>query len=183
MKEVDGMNHEIENILNIEKIIKYEKEFYIKLDNLKNSKDLKSVNEDKNNEEYQDKYLRLTRELLQNYNNFKKVSIEGLCEIVYNGTEFNSLINIQDILSSKKASKIIYKHIRCAINTTRSILIEKDDVGKLRATELKYFHNKSYDDLAKQFHCDKATIVRWIDKVIEDLSVLLFGIYALNLRL
>lgn len=89
---------------------------------------------------------------------------------------------IKSIMRSKARTLIMITHI----DSTRQVLEEKlsknDEVYKFKVIKSIYIDEKpmTFEELAENYSCNPRTIRRWFNEIIRELSILLFGIGALD---
>ena len=54
-------------------------------------------------------------------------------------------------------------------------------VKKYQALESYYFNEETYENIAEKLNCGVITVRRWVNEMINELSILLFGIDGLKL--
>lgn len=133
--------------------------------------------------------LHNTRLLLKKYNELVN-NIENSIDRV-NQLE-DSLINYDDIdedelyIKSIKRSKIktliMIAHIDKAMETLKENQIKKGTIEKYEILEEFYLKGVKYDDIVQLHYCGVNTPRRWISEMVDDLSVLLFGIDGIRLN-
>lgn len=134
--------------------------------------------------------FRNTKLLLKNYNSLKSYLENALDSI----KEIDDIINkddidmstkdelyIQSIRDSKFKTLIMVSHIDAAILQLRKNMVAKEQQDKYLVIEKIYVGNKTFEEVAKELHCDQTTIRRWEKATVDELSVLLFGVDGLKM--
>lgn len=128
-----------------------------------------------------------TKLLLAHYNGFKN-HVENAIDDV-NKLEID-LIDIDDldrdelyILSIKRSkvkTLIMLAHMDMALESLRKKQHKLCASEKYEALKMLYVEEIPYDKIVKHFNCGVNTPRRWINQMVNELSVMLFGIESLK---
>lgn len=88
---------------------------------------------------------------------------------------------IISICKSKVKSLKMISYIDSALDTIKSKYTKDKRMYEYDAFEMYFIDGKTNEEIATELSCGKNTPKRWIDNVIEDLSVLLWGIEAFEI--
>lgn len=133
-----------------------------------------------------------TETLLYNYNNFKEaiknkykqietIKTTGGFKKSASITTFSSNSYFENIADSEKAEEQIIKIAQSILVTQNFIKLIDDAVSKLKEEpyskiiSLKYFENKSREEIAEMLNCDVKTVTRNKNKLINKLKIDLFS--------
>ncbi len=126
--------------------------------------------------------LKNYNELVSNVNN----SIDEISQLENDRIDFGSLdeeeLFIMSIKKSKAKTLIMIAHIDRAMKTLKENQKKKGTVEKYEVLEKFYLKEFKYDELVEQYSCGVNTPRRWMNEMIDELSVLLFGIDGLKLN-
>lgn len=94
-------------------------------------------------------------------------------------------LEVCSICSMRRKTGLMMSHVDKMLVAYEALCRESSDPNELRrwnALRLKYIDNRklSADDIAEELHVDKRTFHRDINRALEDLAVLLFGIEAIG---
>ncbi|MDB8790642.1 hypothetical protein PN398_07905 [Romboutsia sp. 1001216sp1] len=129
-----------------------------------------------------------TRLLMKNYNDLKLHYEKAKSEVkdIDDGT-----INLKDIdedvlyiLSIKRSrikTLIMISHIDVALKALKEKQRNVGTIEKYKALELYYIKNNTYEKIAEKLNCSVISVRRWINDMIKEMSVFLFGIEALKI--
>lgn len=135
-----------------------------------------------------DRRLHNTRLLMKNYNILKK-HIDGNNEGIkikfehideenpYMKVEFMWL---ESIVKSKARTATILKYIDDKLDYLKNKFVENEEYEKYRAFEMFFIEEETNEKIQEELHCSKNMPKKWSDKVIKQLSILLWGIDALH---
>lgn len=128
-----------------------------------------------------------TRLLMYNYNNLKDHAIKGIDSLKFaidNG-DYSELseddIYILSIKRSKAKTLVMIAHIEMALQELKKKQLKENTLEKYLALEMFFIQEMTYEDIQEKLNCGKNTPSRWINQMINKLSVLLFGIDGLKL--
>lgn len=129
-----------------------------------------------------------TRLLLSHYNDLKdhvKNSIDDASKLETDWFDIDDLdrdeIYILSIKRSKTKTLIMIAHIDMALNILKQKQIKGNCLYKYQALEMYYLDEMTYENIQDHFQCSKNTPGRWINQMIIELSILVFGIEGLKL--
>lgn len=148
------------------------------------------------NLEAKKKIIHDTKLLMNHYNELKahiKYSVSDLEELMEKEKELdeeevlnrqydadlgidNDSVYIYSIKKSRVRTVIMLAHIDTALVTLRRIQKEKGTYEKYEALHKKYIERKTMEEIAEELNCTTMTVNRWINHMIGDLGVLIFGI-------
>ncbi|WP_294124674.1 hypothetical protein [uncultured Clostridium sp.] len=124
-----------------------------------------------------------TKLLLRHYNSLKihvEEAVDRLNQLETDLIEINDLdkdeLYILSIRRSKSKTLIMIAHIDMALQQLKNMQINKGSLEKYNALKKYYIDEKSYEEIAEELKCGVITPRRWIKEMIEELSVILFGI-------
>ncbi|MDR7237136.1 hypothetical protein [Neobacillus drentensis] len=94
-----------------------------------------------------------------------------------------SIESIESIKKSKEKSLAMVLFIRSKIQAYKNSCTD-EEMKCFRVLEKKFLDSKRYTikEIAKTENIDRSTVHRYIDRAIEDLPVLFFGIEAINFK-
>lgn len=135
-----------------------------------------------------DKIFHNTKLLLENYNELKehvnnaiddagKLKEEYLMEL---DTSQKDEIYILSIKRSKSKTLIMIAHIDMAMNILKKKQKKLGTIEKYNVLEMFYFQKVTYDDIVKKINCGINTPRRWINEMIKELGILLFGVEGIK---
>lgn len=164
---------------NIEEII--EKTCLTVIDKYK-EKEKKSFRKDK---------FRKTRLLMENYKRFTKHyekaidNVKAVGDIIDVSDLDEEELYIQSIRRSKTRTLIMVAHIDWALEELKKSLIKKGQSEKFLVIEEVYLSDNpcSFEEIAQQLSCNERTVRRWKNDMIYDLSILIFGVEAIEDKL
>lgn len=89
------------------------------------------------------------------------------------------------IVSMRHKTGLMMSHVDKMLSTYKALCNESDNSDEVRywnALYLRYLCDEklSVDEIAERLHIDKRTFYRDVNKALEDLAVLLFGIEAIG---
>lgn len=146
-------------------------------------------------EKQKDKIIHNTKLLLKHYNDLKTHiqkavdDFNKLKEYELRETEYFNIdrslddLYIASIKSSKAKTLIMIGHIDVAMKQLRMKQKKLGSSEKYKALEMLYLEEKPYEDLVEYFGCGVNTPRRWVNEMIEELSILLFGLDGLKLEM
>ncbi len=127
--------------------------------------------------------------LLKNYNDLVSNvnnSIDEISQLEDDRIDFGSFdedeLFIMSIKKSKAKTLIMIAHIDKAMEILKENQIKRGTVEKYEVLEKFYLKEFKYDELVEQYSCGVNTPRRWMNEMIDELSVLLFGIDGLKLN-
>lgn len=129
-----------------------------------------------------------TRLLMKNYNSLKvhgeksKDSIEALEGQNIDISNLNEdEIYILSIKRSKAKTLIMIAHIDFALDALKKRQYNLYQSEKYEALKLYYIKEKTYENIAECLNCSVISVRRWINEMIKELSVFLFGVEGLKI--
>ena len=141
----------------------------------------------KEREEKKGKVFHNTRLLMKSYNDLKKHSEKGIDSLKFaldNG-DYNALsedeVYILSIKQSKAKTLVMIAHIDIALKELKKRQKLAGTSEQYKALEMFYIDEASYTDIQDYLNCGINTPRRWINEMINQLSVLLFGVDGLKL--
>ncbi|HBE9026870.1 TPA: hypothetical protein KM847_003610, partial [Clostridioides difficile] len=87
---------------------------------------------------------------------------------------------ILSIKKSKTRTIIMIAHIDSALKTLKLRQERLQSYEKYRALELYYFDEKTYEEIAEILNCGVVTSRRWVNEMITELGIYLFGVDGLK---
>jgi DNA-directed RNA polymerase specialized sigma subunit len=131
-----------------------------------------------------------TKLLLKHYNDLKSHIANSISDIEDVKSDYDDLLclDIEDlyILSikrSKAKTLIMVAHIDMALETLKVTQNKLQSLEKYKALELYFFKEKTYEDIAELLHCGVATVRRWVNEMVKELGIYLFGVDGLKIKL
>ncbi len=134
-----------------------------------------------------DKRLHNTRLLMRNYNNLKEHinSKDDKVEIIVNidnEVDFKSdYVWLESVVRSKTRTVKMMKYVDDKLKYLEKKYKEKQEYEKYNAFYLFYIDEMTNEDIQEKLSCGKNTVKRWRDSIINELSVLLWGIDAIGI--
>lgn len=129
-------------------------------------------------EDFNQQYLDLTREMLMNLDRIKNVSHNGEHHYGKGGSPVQ--LELRSILRSQASAALAYRNLKAAMGSMRKKLILEGKIEVIRAAEMVYMNHETHEAAAKALQCHKVTLQNWLNRYLEDLSILMFGIDALK---
>lgn len=139
-----------------------------------------------------------TKLLMKHYNDLKEHVRRGISDIREleearkevedcNGKIDDLYINtdelfIESIKKSKSKSIIMIAHIDAALFALKSKHKNKGTIEKYLALENYFIKEKTYEEISEILNCGVNTPRRWINELINELGVYLFGIDSIKLE-
>jgi transcription initiation factor TFIID subunit TAF12 len=126
--------------------------------------------------------LKKYKELIDNVQN----SIDEINQLDLGDLDLGDLsreeLYIESIKKSKIKTLIMIAHIDKAMEILKENQIRKSTEEKYEVLEKFYLMGIKYDDIVEQYQCGVNTPRRWMNEMIDELSILLFGIDGLKLN-
>lgn len=172
MEKREGYKHSEEFMYNIEDIISRATKTAIK-----------EFNKEKLEKE-RNKVFHNTKLLLKHYNSLKDHVINAIDDsgklkedylIDIEGIGKDELY-IMSIKRSKSKTLIMVAHIDMALEILKKKQLKNGTIEKYIALEMFYIRDIPYESIVKHFNCGTNTPRRWMNEMIKELSILLFGI-------
>jgi hypothetical protein len=139
-------------------------------------------------QEQKKKVFHNTRLLLKHYNDLKQHVDNAIDDVTRLESDLVDLGDIErdelyilSIKRSKSKTLIMIAHIDMAMNILRQKQIKLSSTEKYETLIMFYIDEVSYEDIVKHFNCGINTPRRWINDMVNELSILLFGIDGLKL--
>lgn len=134
-----------------------------------------------------DRRFQNTKLLMRNYNTLKEhINNEGEhIEIKYE-FEKEAYIKLEymwleSIARSKARTIEMINYVDLKLKYLKYKYEEKCECDKYRAFEMYYIEGKTNEEIQEEFYISKNTPGRWINEITRELSILLWGIDAINL--
>ena len=141
--------------------------------------------------------LHNTKLLLRNYNSLKshveksicslsdieKERLEELEEIKLVYYEEGDEVYLSSIRRSRVRTLLMISHVEKALEELKEKTLRDNTYEHYRALEMYYIEEKSYEKIQDELMCSKNTPLRWINSMVKELSVLLFGLDGIKLDL
>ncbi|MHB9921698.1 hypothetical protein CGQ39_12475 [Clostridium botulinum] len=138
--------------------------------------------------EQRKKIFHNTKLLLKHYNDLKshvenaiadvKQLEEGIDEI---GDLERDELYILSIKKSKSKTLIMIAHIDMAMDILKKKQYKLCSIEKYYALEKYYFKEMTFEEVAESLSCGVITARRWVKEMVNELSILLFGIEGMKL--
>ena len=98
--------------------------------------------------------------------------------VLYEVFNRRGLLQIETILASKRRTELIIEHIDKMLDVYRTNCINN---GKhyCECVIDRYINDLTIAEIAEKHNTVERNVYRWLDKGIDDLSIYLFGAYAL----
>ena len=87
-------------------------------------------------------------------------------------------MQIETILASKRRTELIIEHIDKMLDVYRTNCINSDK-HYCECVIDRYINDLTIAEIAEKHNTVERNVYRWLDKGIDDLSIYLFGAYAL----
>ncbi|MPW25964.1 hypothetical protein GC105_09190 [Alkalibaculum sp. M08DMB] len=127
--------------------------------------------------------LHNTKLLLKHYNDLQEHALKAVETI--NAIDFDNIaidemdkddLYILSIKKSKVKTIIMIAHIDAALASLKHKQIKLHMPEKYEALEMFYIKGIPYDDIVMKYNCGANTPRRWMGQMLNELSILLFGI-------
>ncbi len=139
-------------------------------------------------QEQRKKILHNTKLLLSHYNDLKSHVENAISDATNLEADLIDIEEIErdelyilSIKRSKTKTLIMIAHIDMAMESLKNKEYKLCSPEKYDALKMFYLDEVPYDQIVKQFNCGVNTPRRWINQMINELSILLFGIDGLKL--
>jgi len=133
------------------------------------------------------KVLHNTKLLLQHYNDLKSHVENAIDDAINLEMDFMDIgelekdeLYILSIKKSKTKTMIMIAHIDAALDSLKHKEIKLCAIEKYEALEMFYIGGVSYEDIVMKFNCGVNTPRRWMNQMLDELGVLIFGIDGLK---
>ena len=134
-----------------------------------------------------DKRLHNTRLLMKNYNNLKehinsKESNEKIVIKIDEEVELKSdYIWLESVARSKTRTAKMMKYVDDKLKYLEHKYESKQEFEKYDAFYLFYIEEMTNEEIQEELSCGKNSVKKWRDLIINELSVLLWGIDAIGI--
>lgn len=98
--------------------------------------------------------------------------------VLYEVFNRRGLLQIETILASKRRTELIIEHIDKMLDVYRTNCINNNK-PYCECIIDRYINNLTIAEIAEDYNTVERNVYRWLDKGIDDLSIYLFGAYAL----
>ncbi|WP_139905628.1 helix-turn-helix domain-containing protein [Clostridium thermarum] len=139
-------------------------------------------------EEQKKKVFHNTRLLLKHYNDLKshvQNAIDDVNKLEEGLEELGDLssdeLYILSIKRSKAKTLIMIAHVDMAMALLQQKQTRLCSLEKYQALEYFYLDELTYEQIAERLNCNERTTRRWINEMLNELGVLLFGIDGLKM--
>lgn len=130
-----------------------------------------------------------TKLLMKHYNDLKSHvdnAISDVNQLEEDKLELGDLYDedelyIASIKKSKTKSLIMIAHIDAAMETLYKQHKRKGTLEKYQAFTNYYIDEKTYEEISEQLNCGVNTPRRWINELLNELGVYLFGVECIKL--
>lgn len=128
-----------------------------------------------------------TRLLMKNYNSLKEHGDKAIDSIksFYETIDINNLdkddLYIISIKRSKTKTLIMIAHIDFALEALKKKQNKLVQSEKYKALEKYYIYEKTYEKIAEELNCSIISVRRWINEMVKELSIFMFGIEGLKI--
>lgn len=122
-----------------------------------------------------------TKILMKNYNKFKDHIDKVTDSIEYDMEIEDDEILILSITRTKLRTAKMIAYIDSALDIIKKNMIITGEEYKYSSFCMYYIENKTNEDIMEKYSCGKNTPKKWCDLVLNELSVLLWGIEALGI--
>lgn len=137
--------------------------------------------------EQKNKTFHNTRLLMKNYNNLKEHMEKGIDSLKFaldNG-DYDELtedeVYILSIKQSKARTLIMVAHIDIALEALKEKQYRMSCHEKYKAFKKYFIENETYEDIAAELNGSVITVRRWINEMVKQLAVLIFGVDGLKI--
>lgn len=134
-----------------------------------------------------DKRLHNTRLLMKNYNNLKE-HINSESENIEIKVNFDDDVEIksdyiwlESVVRSKARTAKMMQYVDEKINFLENKYNDKEEYEKFEAFKLFYIDEMTNEEIQDELFCGKNSVKKWRDLIINELSVLLWGIDAIGI--
>ncbi|RXI46529.1 hypothetical protein DP145_06810 [Clostridium tetani] len=138
--------------------------------------------------EQRKKIFHNTKLLLKHYNDLKSHVQNAIADIKQLEGDLDELgdlerdeLYILSIKKSKSKTLIMIAHIDMAMDLLKKRQYKLCSIEKYHALEKYYFKEMTFEEVAESLNCGVVTARRWINEMINELSILLFGIDGMKL--
>lgn len=139
-------------------------------------------------QEQRKKVFHNTRLLLKHYNDLKQHvdnAIDDVKRLETDSIEIDDLdrdeLYILSIKRSKSKTLIMIAHIDMAMDILKQKQYKLCSVEKYDALEKFFIKELSFEEISEKLNCNERTARRWVNEMIDELSILLFGIDGIKM--
>jgi hypothetical protein len=139
-------------------------------------------------EDQRKKVFHNTKLLLSHYNDLKQHVENAIddarqleTDLIKIGEIERDELYIFSIKKSKTKTLIMIAHIDIALEILKQRQYKLCSVEKYTALEMFYINEMTYEEIVEKLNCGERTARRWINEMIEELSVYIFGVDALRI--
>lgn len=139
-------------------------------------------------QEQRRKVFHNTKLLLKHYNDLKSHVDNAISDVTRLETDLIDLneferdeLYILSIKKSKTKTLIMIAHIDMAMEALKKKQYKLCAMEKYQSLKMFYFDEMTYEKIAEQLSCSIITARRWINEMINELSINLFGIDGMKL--
>jgi hypothetical protein len=150
-------------------------------------KAIKEYDKEKKLEERR-KVFHNTKLLLTHYNDLKQHVENAIADITQLESDLIELGDIErdelyilSIKRSKSKTLIMIAHIDMALDILKEKQIKLCSLEKYEALKEVCINKITHEEMATKLYCNERTIRRWINEMVNELGILLFGIDGLNM--
>jgi hypothetical protein len=140
-------------------------------------------------QEQRKKVFQNTKLLLSHYNDLKQHVENAIDDVRQLETDLIDLGDIErdelyilSIKRSKSKTLIMIAHIDMAMEVLKQKQIKLCSLEKYDALKYFYINLLDYEEIAAKLNCNERTARRWMNEMIEELSVYIFGVDALRIN-
>lgn len=148
--------------------------------------------DEKKKEEEKDKRLHNTKLLMNHYNALKdhvekvddknyKYDLLGELELEENEITSRDKVWLQSMFRTKLRTMKMLAYIDSALNIVEQKYKYNCEEYKFKAFQLHYLYELSNEEIISRLNCGKNSPKKWSDLIVKDLSVLLWGVDALEI--
>ncbi|UZW13207.1 hypothetical protein OSC52_15325 [Clostridium pasteurianum] len=141
-------------------------------------------------QEHRKKVFHNTRLLLSHYNDLKNHvnnAIDDVRKLEDDLTELGDVdrdeLYILSIKRSKTKTLIMIAHIDTAMKALKNKEYKLCSIEKFNALNMFFIEDMTYEEIAEKLNCSIITTRRWVNEMINELSINLFGIDGMKLDL
>jgi DNA-directed RNA polymerase specialized sigma24 family protein len=140
-------------------------------------------------QEQRKKVFHNTKLLLSHYNDLKQHVENAIddarqleTDLIQIGEIERDELYILSIKKSKTKTLIMIAHIDMALEILKQKQYKLCSPEKHAALEMFYIDEMTYEEIVEKLSCGERTARRWMNEMIEELSVYIFGVDALRLN-
>ncbi len=146
---------------------------------------IKKVKEEDRKKKEKNRF-RNTELLLRNYNTFKdflqntKHSIRVVAKDI-NCEDVEEKAFVLAILRTKARTAVMLTNVEVAMEELKTRMSEKSQMEKYHVIKAVYMDGKTFEVVAEENNCSEITVRRWKNEMVDELSILLFGVDGIKL--